>query len=172
MAEALYTLGREGKRSLEQDGAAEVALERRPPKQLEHFLGINDVRIAAELEGELTYFFACWELPALKWRHQLIPDAIFSAHDRTYAVEFDRGAETLRYFVTTKIRIYERGLEGFPISALIIIADRDARLRALAKAIGRVRLPLFLGTLESVRERGIGAPIFVLHPNEKRRSLW
>ena len=72
--------------------------------------------------------------------------------------------------MTTKIRVYERGLEGFPISALIIIADRDARLRALAKAIGRVRLPLFLGTLESIRERGIGAPIFVLHPDEKRRS--
>src|SRR2546425_6409607 len=67
MREALFTLGREGKEVLEQAGTEEVALERRPPKQLEHFTGINDLRIAAELAAPLTYFFACWELPGLGW---------------------------------------------------------------------------------------------------------
>src|SRR5262249_44055265 len=71
MAEAFFTLGPEGKRILELDGK-DVHLERHPPKQLEHLMGINDVRIAADMEVSLTYFFACWELSALGWRDAII----------------------------------------------------------------------------------------------------
>ena len=62
--DGLFALGREGKRALEKHGAEEITLERTPPKQWEHFCAINDVRIAAELSGKLSYFFACWELPS------------------------------------------------------------------------------------------------------------
>jgi hypothetical protein len=85
MSEALFTLGPEGKRALERGGAEEVVLERRLPKQLEHFTGINDVRIAAELAGSLAHFFAHWELPGVGWRHPVIPDAVFSIYGRKSA---------------------------------------------------------------------------------------
>src|SRR5438876_9894382 len=45
MREALFSLGREGKRILETHGAAEIALERQPAKQIDHLAGINDSRI-------------------------------------------------------------------------------------------------------------------------------
>src|SRR5438876_781655 len=65
MREAFYTLGREGKRVLERVCVKEIMLQRKPPKLLEHFMGVNDLRIAAELAGPLTYFFAYWELPGI-----------------------------------------------------------------------------------------------------------
>jgi hypothetical protein len=170
MAEALYTLGPDGKRALEREGFAEIALERRPPKQLEHLLGVNDLRIAAEREAALTSFFAYWELPALRWRHPIIPDALLSAHGRTFVLEFDRGAESLRYFVATKIRQYERGF--LPISTLVVICDREARMRALARAIGRTALPVLFTTLDLVRERGLGAAIFWRGLDEGGERLW
>src|SRR2546426_627529 len=103
MSEALFTLGCEGKRVLETSGVEGITLERKPPKQLEHFIGINDLRIAAELDEALTYFFACWELPGLSWQHPIIPDAVFSLRNRTFAVEFDRGLKSIRSFIKTKI---------------------------------------------------------------------
>src|SRR5205814_8121777 len=39
MMETLFTLGREGKRVLEQISAGEIRLERQPPQQLAHFAG-------------------------------------------------------------------------------------------------------------------------------------
>src|SRR5262245_11596810 len=45
MAEALFTLGREGKRVLESLGThTDITLERRLPKQIEHMNGINEFR--------------------------------------------------------------------------------------------------------------------------------
>src|SRR5438552_13069327 len=40
MQDALFTLGPEGRRILERAGVAGIILERQPPKQLEHFLGV------------------------------------------------------------------------------------------------------------------------------------
>src|SRR4029077_20230786 len=105
-----------------------IALERRPPTQREHFLAVNDVRIAAELAGSLSYFFAYWELPGLGWRHSLIPDAVFQLTDRTFAMELDRGVEGIQFFLRTKITGYRRGLDGLPLSAILIVTDRDARM--------------------------------------------
>src|ERR1039458_6340959 len=104
MREAMFTLGQEAIRVLEAetDGGNSVALERRPPKQLEHLAGINDIRIAAELCGQLSYFFAAWELPGIGWKHPIVPDAIFRTADRTFAIEYDRGGEGLRYFIGSK----------------------------------------------------------------------
>ena len=73
MAEALHGLGSKGKALLEAKGVpAEVT--RRPPRQIEHLVGINDLRVAVEVRpAQVAYFFACWELQALGWVHPVIP---------------------------------------------------------------------------------------------------
>jgi hypothetical protein len=171
MAEALFTLGREGKRMLEQSGAEEIALERTPPKQLEHFTGINDVRIAAELAGSLAYFFACWELPGVAWRHPVIPDAVFSMCGKTFAMEFDRGGESVRFFVRTKIAHYRRGLAGYPLTAVLVVADRKARLVSLARSISDERGQFLFAALDDVRKHGLSARIFHRRTDEEPISL-
>ena len=166
MDEALFTLGRAGKRVLEMAHAAPGALERKPPVQREHFLAVNDVRIAAELAGSLSYFFAYWELPGLGWRHSIIPDAIFRMADLTFAMEFDRGMEGIQFFIRTKISGYRRGLDGLPLAAILVITDREARMASLAKAIGDTRGHLLFSTLDAVREHGLRGPAFHRQPGD------
>jgi hypothetical protein len=171
MDEALFTLGRAGKRVLEMAHAAPGGLERRPPAQREHFLAVNDVRIAAELAGSLSYFFAYWELPGLGWRHSLIPDAIFRMAERNFAMEFDRGMEGIQFFIRTKIVGYRRGLNGLPLAAILVITDRDARMASLAKAIGDTKGSLLFTTLDAVREHGLKGPIFHRQPGDAGVAL-
>ena len=135
MSQALFSVGPQGKRVLESIGIEGVTLERKAPIQIEHFTALNDLRISAELTGSLSYFFASWELPGCGWSHPLIPDAIFAMGDRTFALEFDRGLEGIQFFIRTKITAYQRGLQGFPLSAVVVIADSDARMKSLARAI-------------------------------------
>jgi hypothetical protein len=137
MQEALFTLGRESRRVVERGAAKEIVIERNPPKQLEHLIGINDVRIAAELTPELSYFFAAWELPATGWKHCIVPDAVFRIGQYTFALEYDRGLENLRYFVGSKVAAYRRGLPGLPLAGVLIAVDSESRRRTLARAIGR-----------------------------------
>ncbi len=160
MMETLFTLGREGKRVLEQVSAGEIRLERQPPKQLAHFAGINDIRIAAELAGSLSYFFACWELPAFGWQHPLIPDALCAFSDRTFAIEYDRGMEGVRFFAETKIALYDHGLDGLPLTAVLVITDGKQRMKNLAQAVNAARQPILFSTLDVVRTQGLLAPVF------------
>ena len=166
MDQALFTLGREGKRVLETASGAAVALERQPPAQREHFFAVNDVRIAAELAGSLSYFFAYWELPGIGWRHPLIPDAVFSMAGRTFALEFDRGVEGVRFFVRTKVATYRRGLDGLQLAAVLVVTDREPRLVSLAKAIGEMGGRMMYSTLDAVREKGILGPVFHRAPGD------
>ncbi len=154
MREALFTLGMQGKRVLERQGGGEICLERRPPKQLEHMTGINDIRIAAERAQGLAYFFAAWELPGIGWRFPMVPDAVFRIADRTFAAEYDRGLEGLKYFIGSKVAWYRAGLPEFPLSGVLVVADRDARMRTLADAIGDRDGTFFCVTLDSVRRDG------------------
>lgn len=162
MSESLLSLGREGTRALEQRGLPAVSLQRRPPKQLEHWLGINDMRIAADLLPDLQFFFSCWELPALHWPHRLIPDAMFAIPNGTYAFEFDRGEESLRFVAETKLEVYRRGLPGVPLSAVLVVAHSEARMRSLmAVSAGRDPSDKFLfSTLDHIRSEGLQAPVF------------
>jgi hypothetical protein len=164
--EALFTLDREGARAVEQSGGTAILLERKPPAQLDHFLAVNTIRIAAELSGSLSYFFAFWELPAAGWRHSLIPDALFALGDRTFAVEFDAASEGIRFFVRTKIKGYERGLPGFPLTAVLVVADREARMAALMQRAADDRGQFLFTTIDEVRRRGILAPIYRRHPGD------
>lgn len=155
MREATFALGRAGKLVLERDGFDEIVLERQPPKQMEHMTGINDIRIAAEMTGRLAFFFAAWELPGIGWKFPMVPDAVFRVGDRTFAAEYDRGLEGLRYFVGSKIAWYRRGLSGFPLSRVLVIADRDARMRTLAHAIDDRDGRFFCMTIEAIRRDGL-----------------
>ena len=171
MREALFSLGREGKRVLETNGAEEVVLERKVGRQIDHLAGINDIRIAAETTLPLSYFFACWELPAVGWRQPLIPDAVFSSGKHTFAVEFDRGGENMRFFLRTKVAAYLRGLEGFPLTAVLIITDRRARMDSLARAIRDERGRFLFTTIDLVRKHDLAAPIFYRGGHDKGVSL-
>jgi hypothetical protein len=171
MSEALFALGPEGERVLEKSGE-EIILERKPPKQLPHFMGVNDLRIAVELAGPVSYFFSYWELPAVGWRYRVIPDAVFSMHGKTFALEFDRGVEGVRFFVNTKIKFYRRGFEGFPLSAILVIADRKSRMLSLARDIPNERGEFLFSTLDEVQEYGLLAPVFRRHANGEAVSLF
>lgn len=171
MHEAMFTLGHEGKRMFERNGSRKVALVRQPPKQREHLLGINDIRIAAELAGELEYFFAAWELPAVGWRYPVIPDALMRLRKQSFAVEFDRGAEGIRYFMKSKITVYRSGLQGLPLAAVLIVADRKARMDSLARAIGEEQGLVLFTTIDLVRRHGILAPVFYRHPDGEGVAL-
>lgn len=159
MEDALFALGPEGKRALERQGLCDISLHRHPPKQLEHFLGVNDIRMAAELSLELAYFFGYWELAGAGWKHAIIPDAVFGAGSKSVAVEFDRGHENIRYFLQ-KLKLYERGLRDFPLHRILIVTDRRRRMETLAKALGPMGRKMLLTTLDSIQQHTLAEPIF------------
>jgi protein involved in plasmid replication-relaxation len=171
MQEALFTIGPEGKRALELSGAEGLVLERRAPKQREHFLAINDLRIAAEQAGSLSYFFASWELAAINWRQPIIPDAVFALGQRTFAAEVDLGHENIGYIVKTKVPAYRRGFDGLPLTAILILTDRIARMRSLARAIADEHGKFVFSTIDLVREHGLRARVFYRGANGQPMAL-
>jgi hypothetical protein len=170
MSPALFTLGVQGKRILEGRGGDAIVLERKPPAHVDHFVAINDLRIAAEMSGSLQYFFSHSELAGIGWRSSVLPDAVFNLGGKTYAAEVDRGMEGVGYFVKTKMLPYRRGLEGFPLTALLIITESSPRMASLAKAIGTSDLVLF-STFDLVRGRGFAGPIFCREPGGSAVAL-
>ena len=164
MAEALHGLGSKGKTLLEAKGVAgEVA--RTPPRQSEHLIGLNDVRVAVETGTlQVAYFFASWEIQAHGWSHALIPDAVLGLRlpDRqTFFLEYDRSTETLATLVR-KFRTYEEGLSGIRFRAVLVIAESASRLEELSRQLRKVGFfRQILGALrEEILAAGIGAPLF------------
>jgi hypothetical protein len=174
MAEALHGLGPKGKVLLEAKGVtAEVT--RKPPRQIEHMVGINDLRVAVEVSPlQVAYFFASWELPGLGWVHPVIPDAVVGLRlpeRRTFLVEYDRGTETLPTLVA-KLRGYEGGLSGIPFRALVLVTDTASRLETLARHARKEGfLRKILGCVRSeLSAEGIDAALFMdlrrIHPDK------
>lgn len=165
MAEALHGLGPKGKSLLEAKGVA-VEVSRKPPRQIEHMGGINDVRVAVEVKpAEVAYFFASWELQSLGWVHPVIPDAVIGLklpERRTLLLEYDRGTETLPT-VVTKLRSYEGGLSGIPFRALLLVTDTASRLETLARHVRKEGfLRRILGcVLAELSGEGIDAALFL-----------
>lgn len=170
MTQALFTIGPEGKRILE-TGTESVQLERKPPTQLDHFVAINDLRIAAEMAAGLQFFYSAWELPGIGWKQPIIPDGLAAFASHTFALEFDSGAEGVKFFVSTKMTVYQRGLDNFPLAAVLIVTDRSARMMSLAKAIGDQQGRVLFTTLQSIRSRGLLAPVFYAEPGRWGVSL-
>src|SRR5439155_20889219 len=110
-AEAIHAVGPKGKPLIEEKGV-EVAVGGEVPRQVEHMLGVNEIRIAVETSGrKVVYFFAYLQLSNLGWAHPVIPDAVFAVRTpelQTFLVEYDRSTETLEKLVQ-KLRWYDQG---------------------------------------------------------------
>ena len=159
MAEALYAVGSKAKALLATKGL-EVELCRTPPGQVEHLIGINDIRIAVEAEpSRVAYFFAFWELPQFQWDHAVIPDALFALmlpERRTFVVEYDRGNET-REQLSRKFLAYGEGLSGFLLDAVILVTDTPERLETVRRHLRHpvISLRLLGTTLDIIRAIGV-----------------
>src|SRR2546425_1257545 len=156
-AEAIHGVGPKGKPLVEEKGI-EVTLTGEVPRQLEHLLGVNEVRIAVETTGaRVAWFFAYWQLGDLGWTYPVIPDAIFAIRDderrRTFLVEYDRSTETLEKLLQ-KLRWYDKGLAGFPFEAVLILTERTRRLDLLSRELLRKHLSVavFASTIDAVKE--------------------
>jgi hypothetical protein len=134
------------------------------PRNLDHFLGINDIRVAivtwARLkEFALGFFYASWELQQLDWSAPVIPDAAChfarAGVDRTVLFEYDRGNEPPNYVARTKFHAYAGGLPGFGAYRVVVIVETEARQDQLCRyarghsCIGQVMV--------AVREELLGA---------------
>ena len=98
----------------------------KPPKQIEHLVGINDIRIATEREG-VAFFYAHWELPAFGWDYPVLPDAICRVDRIFYLVEYDTGTETLAQ-LQSKFRNYDCFDFDY---VLLLCAETERRLLKL-----------------------------------------
>jgi hypothetical protein len=154
MAEAIHTLGPAGRDLLRTDDSPVFRLERTPPKNLEHFTGINDIRIAMERcavkEGfDISFFFASWELLQQEWPHLIIPDAVCAIRrgdaEFTILFEYDRGEESVAYVLRTKFRPYASGLKGLAFKKVIIVVDEKSRLEQLRSAAAKSTKPDLFG---------------------------
>lgn len=177
MSEALHAVGLKGKRALCAKGL-EVEFSRRPPRQIEHMVGINDVRVGLEAEPDrVAYFFAHWELGKLKWAYPVIPDGIFELKcpkRRRFALEFDRGTEPLEVF-WRKLRSYGGSLPGFVLHAVVLVTETAERLRTVLRYLGNRAPPMrILGaSVTDIRNAGIYAAVFrdACNPDQQARSL-
>ncbi len=115
----------------------------KPPKQIEHLIGINDIRLAAE-RGLPTFFYAYWELPAFGWDYPIVPDAVSKVDGKLYLVEYDTGTETLAQ-LQTKFSRYD----CFDFEyVLLLCAETEKRLHKL-KALANPMVPEIIATLMS-----------------------
>jgi hypothetical protein len=174
-AEAVHTVGPKGKPSVEGKGV-EVEIGGDVPKQLEHVLGINEIRIALETSTvRVAYFFPYWQLASLGWSGQVIPDAVFACsvpERRTFVVEYDRGTETQAKLLH-KLACYDKGVGGFAFEALLLFTEGQRRFDLLSRAMrrGNLSLTVLAATLEGINEADFFASEFVELPGGQKRKL-
>ena len=158
-AESIHALGPKGVPLVVEKGVAAVA-GGEVPRQVEHLLGVNEIRIAVELGAvTLSYFFAYWQLADLGWGYPVIPDAMFAVRDvrrRTFLVEYDRGTETLEK-VLEKFHAYDRGLEGFPFEAVLIFTEGARQVGLVAEELTRkgVLSAVMASSVEECRDSNV-----------------
>ncbi len=104
----------------------------KPPKQIEHLIGINDIRLAAERECP-DFFYAYWELSAFGWDYPIVPDAVSKADGKLYLVEYDTGTETLAQ-LQTKFTRYDCFEFAYVLFVCAETEKRLLKLRALANS--------------------------------------
>jgi len=162
----LVLLGREGQAELQKTGW-KVELRQEAPKDLEHHLGVVDIRIALDrslptLPGmQLRYCYAYWELGQFAWSYPIIPDMIFSlrnAYTLQAAVEFDRKTEMLNVFAK-KLLQYRLLLERHPLSTILVVAEKEEDAERLVEGLEGVgsTIPIVTVSLPDLKEKGLGA---------------
>ncbi len=162
----LVLLGKEGQEELQRTGW-KVELKKEAPKDLQHHLGVVDIRIALDrslqaLPGmQLRYCYAYWELGQFAWSYPIIPDVIFSlrnAYTLQAAVEFDRKTEMLNVFAK-KLLQYQMLLQRHPLSTVMVVAEKDEDLERLEQGLEGVRstIPILTTSLPDLKEKGLAA---------------
>jgi hypothetical protein len=177
MSEMLHAAGPKGRTLLRTKGVESDDPGRTPPRQIEHLVGINDIRIAVERGSEaVSFFFAAWELPRLGWAHPVIPDAVFgfkAVRRRTFLLEYDRGTENIAVFLR-KLRSCDAGLFGVSYEALLVFVDIEKRLEGLSKGLhGSFARPILGALLSELHAHGMYSRIFVdiRHQSSRKLSL-
>jgi Replication-relaxation len=121
----------------------------KPPKQIEHLIGINDIRLAAEKDLP-TFFYAYWELPAFGWDYPIVPDAVSKVGGTLYLVEYDTGTETLAQLQMKFARYVCFDFEY----VLFLCAETEKRLLKL-QALANQTVPEVIAKLMSeIRRQG------------------
>lgn len=176
ISEALHAPGPKAKTVFEEKGLTYPGPSE-IPRQIEHLAGVNDIRIAVEIGTvPVAYFFAHWEIAGSGWMHPVIPDAVFgfrSPNRRNFAVEFDRGTESLGV-LATKLRTYQEGLPGFALEAVVVVMDRDTRLKAVSREIQKrgLSLRVLLCALADLQTMSIAdCPFSELESHKSRKLL-
>jgi len=174
MAEAVYAVGAKGKPVLEERGSEAVITD--VPKQLEHLMGINGIRVALETSGlPIMYFFAHWELGSLGWAFPVIPDAVLALATQQrqhFLVEYDRGTEPLK-IILEKLRAYNEGVPGFAADGVLLIMEENRRFDRLGRELRRegIALPCLAASRSDVDQAPADA-IFLELAEGKRRPLF
>jgi hypothetical protein len=174
-AEAVHAVGPKGKPLVEGKGV-EVAVGGEVPKQLEHLLGINEIRIAVETGAvPVAYFFPYWQLASLSWTLPVIPDAVFAfkpPERHAFVIEYDRGTETQEKLLG-KLTCYDNGLPGFAFESVLLFTEGNRRFDLLSREMRRKNLSLSVlaGTLEGINEADFFAFEFVELPGGGKRKL-
>ena len=174
-SEAVHAIGPKSKPVVEDKGI-EATLGEEVTRQLEHLLGVNQIRIAVETSPVRTaFFFGYFQLANLGWKYPVIPDAVFAVKDhdrRTFLVEYDRGTETLEKLLV-KLQRYDGGLPGFPFEAVLIITERSRRLELLSRELRQKNLTVAVlaSTVDEVNAAGIFECNFVELPGGTRRKV-
>lgn len=174
-AESIHALGPKGKLLVEERGI-EASLPREVPRQLEHLLGVNEIRIAIETGGvEVLFFFSAQELGGVGWIYPVIPDAVFAVREgrRTFLVEYDRSTETLEKLLD-KLIWYGQGLTELVMEAVLVITERTRRLEVLTRQLRKKNLSVtaLASSMAEIREANFFEIAFVdLLRGEKRRVL-
>lgn len=151
----------------------QLSVVRRLPKQLDHLMGINRMRICLTVASRLVSyaplraFVAEWELRA-RGTAPLVPDAILKLADRNgvrhfLALEVDLGSENPTYVSERKLKTYARHValgqpvQGVEIELVVLVAPGVRRLRSLARAIERAKLhlPIALGELDRMTPENV-----------------
>ena len=174
-AESIHAVGPKGKPLVEEKGV-EVAAGNDVPSQVEHLLGVNELRLGVE-QGPVAvaYCFAYWQLADLGWRHPVIPDLLFAVRSperRAFVAEYDRGTETLDKLFE-KLRRYGAGLEGFPFEGVLVVTEETRRFDLLARAMrgSELAMRVMVSTIEQVRVAGVFGTPFVELPGGAKRMV-
>ena len=173
-------MGKEGQAELQKTGW-KVELKKEAPKDLQHHLGVVDIRIAMDrslqvLPGmQLRYCYAYWELGQFAWSYPIIPDMIFSlrnAYTLQAAVEFDRKTEMLNVFAK-KLLQYRMLLERHPLSTVMVVAEKAEDAERLEQGLEGVRstIPILTTSLPDLKEKGLAAVARLHSPMYGTRTI-
>lgn len=188
--ENVYSLAPRGTRLLVDEGESRpgsVAVPRGLDGNLDHLIGINDVRIALVLSlgegvGEIAWWRSDWDLRSMG-KARVIPDALFAIRwkeegEQAFALELENQSRSPKAFLG-KVLGYSialsqgSGVYGLLDLVLLVVCTEPEwvnRYRAVA-AESKIDLPLWFAPLASLGEEGIEGAVWRAPEGEERYSL-